>query len=320
MDGGRHAEERRRQAAPPGRHASSRWRSACPATATSTSSGSRRRSRPAEVEPFTEADFAANPSLVKGYIGPGALGTDGTSGIRFLVDPRVVDGTRWVTGANAPGHHVIDLVAGRDFTADGMIDAAEVATATPARVCGVAARDRPRHRDRPHLPARPHVRRGARPDGARTRTGKQVTVTMGSYGIGVSRAVAAIAEATHDELGPVLAARGRARRRPHRRRRQGRRPAAARRPSGSPTELEAAGVRVLLDDRERRLARRQVQGRRADRRARRSSSSAAASPTIRRRARSRSRTAAPAPAPTSPSPRSSPTSPNCLLETQPRAV
>src|SRR3712207_9140115 len=33
--------------------------------------------------------------------------------------------------------------------------------------------------------------------------GKLVTVTMGSYGIGVSRAVAAIAESTHDELGLV---------------------------------------------------------------------------------------------------------------------
>ena len=41
--------------------------------------------------------------------------------------------------------------------------------------------------------------------------GKLVTVTMGSYGVGVSRAVAAIAESTHDELGPGLAARGRAR-------------------------------------------------------------------------------------------------------------
>ena len=33
--------------------------------------------------------------------------------------------------------------------------------------------------------------------------GKLVTVTMGSYGIGVSRAVAAIAEGNHDELGLV---------------------------------------------------------------------------------------------------------------------
>ena len=31
---------------------------------------------PAEVEAFDEADFAANPALVKGYIGPGALGLE----------------------------------------------------------------------------------------------------------------------------------------------------------------------------------------------------------------------------------------------------
>src|SRR5215210_1485718 len=67
---------------------------------------------PAEVEPFT--DFAGNPALVKGYIGPQVLGSESGSKIRYLVDPRVVPGTRWVTGANEPGKHVFDLVAGRD--------------------------------------------------------------------------------------------------------------------------------------------------------------------------------------------------------------
>ena len=86
---------------------------------------------PAEVEPFDESDFAAHPTLVKGYIGPGALGLDGTSGIRFLVDPRVVEGTRWVTGANEPGRHVLDLTYGRDFTADGTIEAADVRAGDP---------------------------------------------------------------------------------------------------------------------------------------------------------------------------------------------
>jgi prolyl-tRNA synthetase len=62
---------------------------------------------PAEVEPFTEADFAAHPSLVKGYIGPDVLGEDKPAGIRYLVDPRVVAGTIWVTGANEPGRHVV---------------------------------------------------------------------------------------------------------------------------------------------------------------------------------------------------------------------
>src|SRR5689334_4376724 len=71
---------------------------------------------PAEVEPFTE--FDQHPALVKGYIGPQALGTANEAKIRYLVDPRVVPGTRWITGANQPGKHVFDLVAGRDFTWD----------------------------------------------------------------------------------------------------------------------------------------------------------------------------------------------------------
>ena len=86
---------------------------------------------PTEVEPMDEAEFAKHPALVKGYIGPGALGEKTASGIRYLVDPRVVEGTRWVTGADVHGSHVLDLVAGRDFTADGTIEAAEVRDGDP---------------------------------------------------------------------------------------------------------------------------------------------------------------------------------------------
>jgi prolyl-tRNA synthetase len=81
---------------------------------------------PSTATPFEEADFAARPALVKGYIGPQSLGESSPSGVRYLVDPRVVTGTRWITGANSKGQHVYDLVAGRDFTADGTIDVAEV--------------------------------------------------------------------------------------------------------------------------------------------------------------------------------------------------
>ena len=91
----------------------------------------------------TEADFAANPALVKGYIGPRALGEESDAGIRYLLDPRVVDGTRWVTGADEPGRHVFDLVAGRDFTGDGTIEAAEIRAGDPARTARGAARARP---------------------------------------------------------------------------------------------------------------------------------------------------------------------------------
>ncbi|HEY0807076.1 MAG TPA: proline--tRNA ligase, partial [Pseudonocardiaceae bacterium] len=84
---------------------------------------------PAEVALLEDADFAANGFLVKGYIGPGALAANG---VRYLVDPRVVRGTAWVTGADKADHHVVDLVCGRDFTPDGTIEAAEVRAGDPA--------------------------------------------------------------------------------------------------------------------------------------------------------------------------------------------
>ena len=128
-------------------------------------------------------------------------GLDGSSGIRFLVDPRIVDGTRWVTGADQPGKHVIDLVYGRDFTADGMIEAAEVARRRRVPELRRLAGDRPRHRDRPHLPARPQVRRGARTDGARPERQAGHRRRWVPTASACHAAVAAIAEATHDELG-----------------------------------------------------------------------------------------------------------------------
>ena len=157
---------------------------------------------PATVTAFEEKDFAAYPTLAKGYIGPGALGEKGTSGIRYLLDPRVVEGTAWVTGADQPGRHVLDLVAGRDFSADGTIEAAEVRPGDACPSCGS-----------PLLSARGiemgHIfQLGTKYAEALDlkvldEFGKLQTVIMGSYGIGVSRAVAAIAEGNHDEFGLV---------------------------------------------------------------------------------------------------------------------
>jgi prolyl-tRNA synthetase len=157
---------------------------------------------PALVDAFTEEDFARTPSLVKGYIGPGVLGEKNASGIRYLLDPRVVPGTAWVTGADEPGRHVFDLVAGRDFTGDGVIEAAEVRDGDACPACG-----------EPLSTARGieigHIfqlgRKYAEALGLQVldEHSRLVTVTMGSYGIGVSRAVAAIVEASHDEFGLV---------------------------------------------------------------------------------------------------------------------
>jgi prolyl-tRNA synthetase len=158
---------------------------------------------PAEVEPFEAADFAKHPGLVKGYIGPSALGEDSRTGIRFLLDPRVVDGTAWITGANEPGRHVFDLVAGRDFSGDGIVEAAEVFAGDPCPNCDGGTLTIARGVEIAHIFQL--GRKYAEALGLKVldQNGKLVTVTMGSYGIGVSRALAAIAEANYDEKGLI---------------------------------------------------------------------------------------------------------------------
>jgi prolyl-tRNA synthetase len=157
---------------------------------------------PAEIEAFDEADFATNPVLVKGYMGPEVLGEKAISGVRYLVDPRVVEGTRWVTGANTQGQHVLDLVAGRDFTADGTIEAAEVRDGDECPNCGQPL-ETARGIEMGHIFQLGRKYAEALELKVLDRNGKLVTVTMGSYGVGVSRAVAAVAEGCHDEVGLV---------------------------------------------------------------------------------------------------------------------
>ena len=156
---------------------------------------------PIEVEAMDESEFAKYPGLVRGYIGPAALGEGGESGIRYVVDPRVAEGTRWVTGANVAGSHVIDLVAGRDFTPDGTIEAADVRDGDPCPNCEQGTLESARGIEMGHIFQLGRWFAEALDLKVLDEHGKLVTVTMGSYGIGVTRAVAAIAENTLDELG-----------------------------------------------------------------------------------------------------------------------
>ncbi|WP_216208666.1 proline--tRNA ligase [Amycolatopsis aidingensis] len=154
---------------------------------------------PAEVSLLEEADFAANPFLVKGYIGPGALAANG---VRYLVDPRVVRGTAWVTGADKVDHHVVDLLCGRDFTPDGTIEAAEVREGDPSPD-GEGVLVAARGIEIGHVFQLGRKYSDAFELDALGADSKPIRITMGSYGIGVSRLVAAIAEQHHDELGLV---------------------------------------------------------------------------------------------------------------------
>ncbi len=156
---------------------------------------------PTEVAPFDEAEFKKFPALAKGYIGPGVLGENNATGIRYLVDPRVVEGTRWVTGADVDGSHVLDLVVGRDFTPDGTIEAADVRDGDACPNCDEGSLESARGIEMGHIFQLGRKYAEALDLQVLDELGKLVTVTMGSYGIGPSRAVAAIAEGTLDDIG-----------------------------------------------------------------------------------------------------------------------
>lgn len=150
---------------------------------------------PATVAMFD--DFAARPELVRGYIGPQLLAKQG---LRYLVDPRVSPGTAWLTGANEPGRHAVNVVCGRDFTPDGVIEAADVRAGDPCPRCGAALSMR-RGIEIGHIFQLGRRFTDAFEVDALGPEGKPVRLLMGCYGIGVSRAVAAIAEQHHDERG-----------------------------------------------------------------------------------------------------------------------
>ncbi|MGW4799857.1 proline--tRNA ligase [Nonomuraea sp. NPDC004297] len=154
---------------------------------------------PGEPAIFEAADFANHPGLVRGYIGPQILRE---LGIRYLVDPRVVTGTSWVTGANEPGKHAANVVAGRDFTPDGTIEAAEVRAGDACPRCG-SELSIDRGIEIGHIFQLGRKYADAAGLDALGPDGKPIRITMGSYGVGVSRAVAVIAEQAHDPLGLV---------------------------------------------------------------------------------------------------------------------
>jgi prolyl-tRNA synthetase len=150
-----------------------------------------------ELRVFEDADFSKFPSLVKGYIGPQDAKK---SGITVYADPRIAPGTAWVTGANKKDRHARNVVNGRDFTPDSYVEAAEVRAGDSCPECSTAVViDRAIEIGHIFQLGRKYAK--ALDLTVLDSNGKSQVVTMGSYGIGVSRAVAAIAEQTHDEIG-----------------------------------------------------------------------------------------------------------------------
>ena len=152
---------------------------------------------PAEVELAVESDFADNPFLVKGYVGPVGLAKNG---VKVLADPRVVTGTSWITGADEKERHVVGLVAGRDFTPDGFIEAAEIKEGDPAPA-GEGTLTIARGIEIGHIFQLGRKYTEAFDVQILDENGKRAIPTMGSYGLGVTRLLAVLAEQRHDDAG-----------------------------------------------------------------------------------------------------------------------
>ncbi|MER5789212.1 proline--tRNA ligase [Streptomyces sp. NPDC001980] len=153
---------------------------------------------PASVELVNESDFAGRPDLVRGYVGPQGLGEK----VKYIADPRVAPGTSWITGANKAGTHAKNVVSGRDFEVDEYVDVVVVLEGDPCPKCGTGLK-LDRAIEIGHIFQLGQKYTNALKLDVLGQNGKPVRVTMGSYGIGVSRAVAALAEQTADEHGLV---------------------------------------------------------------------------------------------------------------------
>ncbi|MEU5596006.1 proline--tRNA ligase [Streptomyces sp. NPDC020298] len=151
---------------------------------------------PAAVELVTAEDFTGRPDLVRGYVGPQGLGEK----VTYIADPRVALGTSWITGANKEGTHAKNVVAGRDFDVDAYVDVVVVQEGDPCPKCGTGLK-LDRAIEIGHIFQLGRKYADALKFDVLGQHGKPVRVTMGSYGIGVSRAVAALAEQTADDKG-----------------------------------------------------------------------------------------------------------------------
>ena len=196
-----------------------------------------------ELRTFEDSDFAKFPGLVKGYIGP----QDAKAiGITVYADPRIAPGTSWVTGANKINRHARNVVNGRDFTPDAYIEAAEVRAGDACPECATpVVIDRAIEIGHIFQLGRKYAQSLSLT--VLDQNGKSQVVTMGSYGIGVTRAVAAIAEQTYDEIGlnwPVDLAPAKVHIVA-----TGKEDLPFETADAIATELEAMGISVMLDDR-----------------------------------------------------------------------
>ena len=150
---------------------------------------------PAIVRPLTDDDFAAR-ELVKGYVGPQGLGKD----VEFVADDTVRGGRDWITGSNESDRHVRGANPGRDFRVDRWEDVVEFREGDRCPIDGGELRIG-RSIVVGHI-YQLGTKYSAPLDASYVgENGERHHYVMGSYGVGISRIVAAAAEQFHDDAG-----------------------------------------------------------------------------------------------------------------------
>jgi prolyl-tRNA synthetase len=130
---------------------------------------------PASTMRTAHADEIKAAGMEPGYASP--IGAHDTV---VVVDDLVAASPNLVAGANRHGYHLLNVNHGRDFTADLVADIANARAGDPCPECGT-----------------PLVLGGT----YLAEDGRRQLVIMGSYGIGLGRAMACVVEEHHDERG-----------------------------------------------------------------------------------------------------------------------
>ncbi|TJX65525.1 proline--tRNA ligase [Soehngenia saccharolytica] len=150
-----------------------------------------------ELEMADEDTIKAITNADKGFTGPFGL-----KDARLIVDKRITQMRNIVVGANETDHHLKNVNYGRDFVAEVVDDLLLVEEGDTCPNCGNKL-----HIDR-GIEVGNIFQLGTKYSKSLNATfldenGKEREFVMGSYGVGVSRSVAAIVEQYHDENGII---------------------------------------------------------------------------------------------------------------------
>ncbi len=148
-------------------------------------------------------EMASDEQIVKltgapvGYLGP--VGTN----LRVVADLAIQAGGAWITGANTEDAHYRHTLLDRDFTVERFADIRNVEAGDPCPRCADGTLEMWRGIEVGHV-----FKLGTKYSAAMRATvlddqGQERTLVMGCYGIGVGRTVAAAIEQNHDAKGIV---------------------------------------------------------------------------------------------------------------------